>query len=335
MIRENATQRLLDSGSAAMPLLTLAEQSPDREIRDRSRRIMALIRERSRATQLAAFRAGRTTVDQSSLPGWSEFSTRYGDSPRSRSVYAQILQAEWNLLAAVYRRELSPGTPQELVLDRLPDVRPLHFRYSSPRYSMGTMLAAFVIAADFPSQVDINGLLRSFFLQRELRRALEPNSARPTVRRIVGTWLVESSSQHMDLLYCLQTATRYRLPEGVTIAQAILADETALVTAKGEAIQTLAVLGDRSHTTLLEPFLQDTTLLGTSRSGDRKRQMRDVALACLLYIHGEDVQKIGVRLNSANHPKIFQVDSFGFASEHDRKLAMQQWLALKAKLAKE
>ena len=87
-------------------------------------------------------------------------------------------------------------------------------------------------------------------------------------------------------------------------------------------------MGDKSQAQILEPLLEDATVI--RRNGKRQRQIRDDALACLMYMHGHDVSKIGVRIAASSTQYLFEYSSLGFDSDADREQAMQQWLAIKA-----
>ena len=71
--RETATQQLLQLGETAEQALIEASENSDREIRARSQRVLALVRQNRRADKLAAFRqSGQllSKAQQHSLPGW-------------------------------------------------------------------------------------------------------------------------------------------------------------------------------------------------------------------------------------------------------------------------
>ena len=325
-IREDATQKLLGCGWVALPILEVASQSGDREVRDRSRRIIALIRVRRRADRLEAFKAGRPMdAALGYLPGWRSFSKSYGDNRESRQVFSEMLESEWSLLKAIYSSNESPSPVRRLLAERLYRLQLQGYR----KYSMGTMLSIYVIAADFPDDVSIHRQLSGFCLQHpELRAALNSTARRPLVRKIVGAWVAAASRLSVNVDVCLLTAMRFQLPEGTIAAERALENAATTLTIKNRAMQALAKLGDKSKSRILEPLLEDATVL--RGNAKRKRQIRDVALACLMYMHGHDVSKIGVRIATTSTHELFEYNSLGFDSDAEREQAMQHWLAIKA-----
>ena len=242
--REDATQKLLSRGLASLHILDALSQNSDREVRFRSKRIVALIHDRYRASRLAAFKAGKSAdLHFGELPGWTAFALRFGDGEKSRNVYADMLESEWSLLSRAYDDELTIPV-RELLAQRLNQLRLRGYR----NYSMGTALVMYLLAADIPDEIVIHRQVNGLCLQNsDLRAALAPSARRTIVRQIVGTWVAGISSQNANANICLFTAMRFQLQEGAFAARRILENKTTTATIKNLAMQTLANFGDKSQ----------------------------------------------------------------------------------------
>ena len=157
-------------------------------------------------------------------------------------------------------------------------------------------------------------------------RGRAPAARREIARNIVGNWLLVASEKGVNQQNYLVTAMKFRLPQGKELARRVLANAAMFPLAKSYALQMLAILGDTSSAPVMEGFLTDTSVLQKSRG--RERQLRDVALACLMLMHKQDLSSIGVRPGSGNQP--FDNSSLGYASDAARGRAMEQYRAVKA-----
>lgn len=167
--REASAQRLLAAGDLALPALDKASEHVDREIRDRALQIQQILRRRRRQRVLTAFRENVSGAAPT-LPGWSTFAKQYGESARSRKFYAELLQAEWSLLAAVYQAE-SPNDRTDVLSDRYQEIQRSGsaFFMSAGR---GTVLTLFWLATEFPAEFGEHGALFGFISSPDIQRVL-------------------------------------------------------------------------------------------------------------------------------------------------------------------
>jgi len=97
-------------------------------------------------------------------------------------------------------------------------------------------------------------------------------------------------------------------------------------------MESIVVRNDRSQLKLIEAFLEDRTILGTSKQ--RTLQLRDVALASVMQLKGYDVSKIGVRLTGKSTIVAFEYQSLGFITEGDRTKAFETYRKLEEQNAR-
>ena len=150
------------------------------------------------------------------------------------------------------------------------------------------------------------------------------------IRKIVGDWLLVTNGSHLDERLCLQATLLYGMHDvGSVIAEHSLKRPTSSPMSKDMAIQAIVLRNEVSAAPLVEPYLTDTTVLG---SKDRKEtQLRDVALAALMKLYGHDLTAIGVRArNSRNRYLAFEYGTVGFASEAERSEAFKTYHRLQA-----
>jgi len=335
IVRENAAQRLLAGGDFAEEAIAKSTLSTDREVRDRSLQILALVHKRRRVATLTAFRTGQ--VSESSIPkipGWSEFSKRYGVGPKVRAIYAEMLQAEWDLLANCFPADDSMSAIRRLISER-------HYQLernggSYRNYPRGTVLTFFMLAARYPDDFAIHIQLNSFASHPEIQRMLmatpDPTKLeRTVVRKLIGDWILAASGKHLRHILSLQMTLYYRMrEEGRIIAERVLTSRDAPPMSKSMAMQAIVLCNDTTQSHLIEPLLNDTTVLGPTGRDRRERQLRDIALACLMKLHGHDVGKIGVTAVTNSTHNAFDYGSLGYTSETQRQNAFETFRKLQA-----
>ena len=99
-IREHATEQLIMLGLPAIPQLERASHSEDREIRQRSQMVLAVVRELDFFHRLKSFEQDADGSKSYGLPGWERFRELAGNTTASRTLFAQMQKAERELLGA-------------------------------------------------------------------------------------------------------------------------------------------------------------------------------------------------------------------------------------------
>lgn len=349
--REDASQELLFIGADAETALVHAMDSFDQEVRDRSRRLLKLIRQKKRRDMLIAFRGtpsenglsqnqeldtrhqGETTAAPSKaieLPGWSRFSERHGDSADSRELYAKMMEAEWDLIESCFQAE-DEYTRRNCLVTRYRDMLQRGMNYHT--CSLGTATCFFYLYGEF-SEAAGPGLqtpMFNYLRNPHINQALNGREKNSLIREIVSNWMIAATSLDMNdrnAQLALHNARFFNLEEASRfVAEQILKDKNALPMMKRNAMESIVARGDISQIGLIEPFLDDRTVLGVT--GQRTRQLRDVALASAMQLQGYDVRKIGVRL-LPSRASVFDYQSLGFITEGDREKAFETYRKLQA-----
>lgn len=324
-LRERATTRLIEMGLDAKNAVKAGKTHPDREIRFRCERILQIVEEKDFQRRLTAFQAGRS--DGLDLPGWRRFRELYGDDGETRNLFAQMQQAEAELLQAI------ESGPQGVA--RVAEARTIHLQQSQRRAGEATSLGS--IAALLFAAVGDNvnlGLQTSYHLvnlcnQASFVEAMEEPAKSKVLRKMLSQWIPRSTGTVAQQSMFL--AIRYDLKEGLIPATRILQNVGEQPFLRQTAIMTVAKLGDATHTHLLETALEDATRLGSHRSDNvqYETQVRDVALAALLVLKKQDPKQFGFDRIKMSESSVFNFGTIGFENEDKRKQAFAKYQEFK------
>lgn len=332
LTREQAMQSLFELGATAESALGKAASGSDREVRRRSKRVLDAIQLRRRESVLAAFKSGTLSAnEEQELPGWKLFSEKYSASSAAREIYAKMLESEWQLLSDFFVRakDQPAAILRVLASHRFQQLQRSRIGYNS--YPVGTMLTFFFLAGEAPESFDQHTQLYTFVRHRlmtPLMGNIDNNELAITeskvVRKLVGNWIVSASGTHFNDRLALQTTLQYRLDkEAGMVAERVLTDENSLPISISMAMQSVAIRKDKSQLKLIEPYLKDKTRLNAT--GQRERQLRDIALPCAMLLYGFEVEQIGVKSVKNATNTAFDYNTIGFISEQDRKKAFEKF----------
>lgn len=324
-LRERATTRLIELGLAAKNAVEAGKTHPDREIRFRCERILQIVGEMDFQRRLTAFQAGRS--DGLDLPAWRRFRELYGDDGETRNLFAQMQQAEAELLQAL------ENGPQGVA--RVAEARTIHLQQSQRRAGEATSLGS--IAALLFAAVGDNvnlGLQTSYHLvnfcnQASFVEGMNDPAKSKVLRKMLSQWIPRSTGTVAQ--QCMFLAIRYDLKEGLIPATRILQNVGEQPFIRQTAIMTVAKLGDATHAHLLETALEDATRLGSHRSDNvqYETQLRDVALAALLILKQQDPKQFGFDRIKMSESSVFNFGTIGFENEDKRKQAFAKYQELK------
>ena len=336
VVRESATMRLYELGQGGnseqvMRLLSDATKTGDREVRTRARRVLSQLAERLQAEKVARFLKG---LPVSGVPGWQRFSDTYGDSEITRAMYGDLLKEEWDLLAACFPQEAQVGATTIRNLTNVRFATLLRRENGYQQLPIGTILTYLHIGAEYPDAVSLQGQLfhvirSSIPLAQRIRSSTnDPASANGLTRKIVSRWLMETVKQNgMHEMSAIVVTSQARMfEEAKQIAEHVLKRKASLPVNKKTAMQIFAALRDKRGIPLIEPYLKDESQL---RRQSKRLQLRDVALTCLMDLHGHDVAKIKVkRINNLLNP--YEYSTLGFDTPEEREEAFALFEELQA-----
>ena len=330
--RQRASQRLLNAGTAAEPALRAAVAGSDAEIRDRAARILGQISAADFESRLEAFAADIEGKQNHELPAWQRFSQLFGADETARGLFVEMQRAEPELLQmldsnspaiveAFNRRceELTTGpeafNPDGNAGPSIGSVATVMFVGISPD-----------VKIDEQSGVQVFGLIQPM-LQSGWRRG----SWLPLLRQMAVQWIQKDSSPAVAFQN-LWLAFSFDFREGLSVAERLLRTDPPSPDIAPFAVLTVSRFGTREHMSLIEPLLKDAkSILNEDNDGDHvETQMRDVALAALVHLSGQELESYGFDKSLPPHQIVFQPGKYGFSSAAKRNLAHQKWNQWKA-----
>jgi hypothetical protein len=326
--RTAATERLLAIGLPALAALQRGGQHPDREVRDRCAHIVLELQKDKRRRRLAAFLARQDLAPEDQLPGWPQFARLAGDDESARALFAEMFRVEWELLAHL---DNSPQEASQALANRcgqLEQARSL-LRQSPTLPSVASLLLmASQTQVSIPDEIGA----KLYFLCNQVpsfRRALEDEGkVHAPLRALVGGWIGQAQGT-VTAYYCLNLSIRYDLPEGLGLAETLLAHQNTPARHKELAILTIAKLGDTTHIPILEQIMEDQSVCQNRLDPKSKvtfqSQVRDVALAAIIQLSGEDPKQFGFHHLQTNSMYVFVLTSIGFASDEQRMQSRAMW----------
>lgn len=325
--RQRAQKALIAMGAPAKQALEAACHHADWEVRSRARQALDAVLDVEFESHLNAFLADESSAAGRQLPGWERFSLVAGDTSAARRLFGDMQRAERGLMQV-------DDDPEHG--SRLLDQRAAHFAQmeeaqapQQPRISLGS-IAAIIFAASNPdvpvpdtTGYAINRLAvqTTFFNAMNLRPTAEP------LRKLVGALVSRSFEADAIISYCnIDIALRYDLKEIVGPSKRLLAGAAAPALYVHYPILALGKFGSAEHVPLIEPLLQDARPADKkSRRQDSNTEVRDVALAVLVYLTGQNLADYGLKHAKSDHMQLFQLHSLGFHEAAARESALKKW----------
>ncbi len=328
--RERATVALIGLGELAEPALQKATTSSDREIRFRSSRLLKLIREQTFEKRLLAFVDSRDPDRDFGLPAWTIYRGQVGDSPAARELFVAMQREEPQLMQAIQNgpKEIATVMPARVLQIQ----SWMQFGGSRTSLSLGSV-AALLFALVQPELVlptTEGQLVVGFFHQASLRDALaDGQPLRVPLRHLLGTWI--RASQGLESYRAMLFALQNDLDDALVPAVRILRnkEQQEQPNYRQFAILTLARFGNESHIPLVLPLLDDETEFGgTFRINQQvayQTQIRDIALATVIRLAGQNPQEYGFERLQENTIFVFNTSTLAFSNDQLRQEAIHKW----------
>lgn len=326
--RQRAQKALIAVGVPAKEALQAACHSDDWEVRSRARQALEAVLDLEFEARLNAFLSDESSATVQKLAGWERFCAVAGDTPTARSLFGEMQRAERGLMEA-------DDDPEHA--SRLLDQRAAHFSLlmevtqapQQPRISLGS-IAAVLFAASNPevpvpdtTALAINrlGVQRSFTDAMNLRSTAEP------LRKLVGALVARPFDSDSLIVYCnADFAMRYDLKEIVGPAKQVLAGVPAAAVYIHHPILALGKFGSAEDVPVIEPLLEDVRPAGVQgRRQDSNTEVRDVALAVLVHLTGQNLADYGFKRAKSDPTHLFQINSLGFHDAAARQAALKKW----------
>ncbi len=321
--RQIATEALTGIGLPALNAVRKGTEHTDPEVRFRSRQILRAIRHLERQRLISAFIAGLDVETANELPGWVEYKTLVGDEQEARSLYVQMLEAEWVFLDAIFQND--PTLSGAMLASRC---RALRLSLPQRPISIGSIAALMFVAAR--DGVDLNNqgyLMTLCYRNSDFDRAMRSGSYRNSLRRLVGA-LVGRKSTDALMTQRLSFALQYDLSEGVYPARRVIGDRLGQPHDRQYAILVLTKLGKDKDQLLIRSMLDDVGVVASQRRVKNVRittQVRDIALAALIYKSDGKFTDFGLPSVMRSPTTVLQTQTIGFPTESLREKNIAKW----------
>ncbi|MBM3999541.1 MAG: hypothetical protein FJ297_08400 [Planctomycetes bacterium] len=332
-VRERATEQLVRIGSDALPALDAGARHRDREIRYRSGRILTIVRKNDFQRRLEAFASDARGEKDHGLPGWRAFRDAFGVSTASRSLFVEMVRAEPALFQSL---DEGPKEAAFTLDNRTLAIQQPAAQVGGEVISLGTVAAMLFVMTEGgvePSDQASNFVLSSCF-QGSFDKALSDGPNRDLVRKILGKAIEQSHD--WPAYTAIRLALRYDMGEGLKPALRTFegGQNVNIVYIRQFAILAIGRFGDRSHTDVLEPLLDDPTPCVPAQAINKQMtfetQLRDIALAVLWKLHGQDPQNHGFGDRVQEDPQlVFHPSTLGFPGDAERQAAIREWHAFR------
>lgn len=352
LARRGAEVDLLARGEAVRnDLAQAATEHLDPEVRHRSRRLLlALDAVRAKAYRDALEGRLATFVEDDhaaskdyDFPGWKAFRTSVGSERHARELFAHMQRNEPELLAKC------EGPPEELSKALAARCLAIMQSMSHPLPSFRTPItpgraaALYFAAANKDITLDAKAATQLYSManQATIRTALADADESGPLKKVIGNWIALDQPGDRNLgYYKVLLAMQHDMKEGREAGLNMIKDDKAAATSYQylQALLAVAKYGSEKDIDTIEPLLKNNTVCQTSTvsaGAERKTyttQVRDVALATLVQLSGQEHREYGFdRLQK--HPKsMFQTHTLGFEQndEKGREEALAKWQRWKA-----
>jgi len=331
--RELAQRRLIASRHAALDEVERACRSPDPEIQRRAMATLELLNEEIRRSDIEGLIAGREVP----VPGWERFRKLIGEGPEDRRLFAEMLQAEWEIV------ELSEKSP--LQADYSVFLRAAELKYQiyaeNRSLSIGNV-TAMLFATSHPEihlTAPANEELQYILSAPTLSESLVSHGSNRAIRGVLNHWVLRSIEnrhlsarvRHSILNLCLQENLESGVALAVSILRASGTDFLDLDQNNYLVFGLLAIgkLGNKEHRPIAREYFDRRHRIVQYLPGNElesySTQLRDVALAVDIHLAGHDPRQFGFPQLSSDPTHLFVYRTIGFPSEAARDAAFLKW----------
>jgi hypothetical protein len=253
-----------------------------------------------------------------------ELLSQLAGDPRefSRSLSARLLKITQSLSHPLpyYRTAITPGRAAALFFAATRADVELDTKTASQLYSMAS--------------------------QQTIRPALAESGGDPMFRKVVGRWVAHDQKGDRNLAYYkVLLATQHDLKEGREAGLNLLRDDKAAATSYQylQALLAVARFGTEKDVEVVEPLLKNNTVCQTTTMSVNNvrrtytTQVRDVALAVLVHLTGQDHRAYGFDRLQKNPRTVFASHTLGFEKDNDkgREEGLAKWQRWKAGRSKQ
>jgi hypothetical protein len=328
-VREDAYARLQKMGKAALKALEAGARSPDKEVSDRCKRLLALATRSDAEVALDALLEDKDTKLVLKLPSYERYKKTFGEGQAARDQYVEVYTREGALLVGLER---DPKQFEAAFRERCQQVQQdfikAHQQGKPNPVTAGHVVALLFAATDARAAADRDAFVVLVHLLglEEIRDRFKESA--PS-RRLLAEFLKLRAGRD-TMQQGMYLAMEYELKELADTALKTATDKTAPAYLRGTCLVALGQLGTKEHRKTVEPLLAETAKVGslTFREGTVTAELRDVALGALILLSGEEPKDFGfpylkaVKLSKDHYRSS---DYFGFADDKQRQAALKKY----------
>jgi outer membrane protein assembly factor BamB len=339
--RLRAAEQLTRIGIQARDALLLGINDSDPHVRRQCRWLLSDILEAEAEQRLQSFLAYSEPQVGFQQPGWDRYSRIAGDDMEARKLYIQMLTAESGLLEAA---SAGPAAAADALAVRLQQIqRARNSDDAAVRVlpSLETTAALLLIASDpqlgaQENTTDFSAMLNIIQLPEFYLALLQEGPMQPIARKLLGQWIMRPGAETV-LSSKLSLALNFDLKEGLAPALRLSQNrQLANQSLRAQGIGFIGKWGGKDYAAVLDVLLDDKGILFQGQMGGVKTeiQIRDVALAWLIHVTGQDHAEYGMTNAKANfdtlrkNPSSSYIPSYtdqGFREATARELALIKW----------
>ncbi len=326
-VREQASRELFRLGLAAKPALLAGARDADLEIRRRCRDLLPSILEADRRARLEAFLADKEGRHKHDLPGWERYRKVAGEDAPARELFAAMQRLDTGFLADTERNPEHASEHCALLCQQL--YQKLYGNPWAPnrRLDAAEVAPLLLVAGDSRTEMppQLRSLVANFFYQPSIKEEL--SAAGSPLRKLALAWMERQTDDDTACQQMFFMVGNLDLREGVDLALKVIREKKLKRAGLASALTTLGKLGGKDHAAALEAFLGDTTTLGNFALNKERgtTQVRDVALAMLVHLSGQDHRDYGFVFSQSNPHLKFYPNFLGFRTDEQRAQAFARW----------
>jgi hypothetical protein len=284
---------------------------------------------------LGEFIADASGNDGHGLAGWERYRSLVGNEPAARRLFADMQRAEHELLEAVANHPLQAGSLLDARYMQLQSRAQDGAAAPQAQYSLGTIAAMLFAASDLdvPVSDGVVECLNGFRQQRALNQALQSQPISTLTHALLNAWVARPFDPDAHHWYNnLALAMEFELKGGLAPAVAVISSPPGSAPPYLEQYAVLAVgkLGGPEQVPALERLLEDERNIPDRGGRASDVQMRDVALAVLVHVTGQNVAEYGFVHAKSNRDILFNTNTLAFSDPAARLEALKKWRAWRA-----
>jgi len=331
--RDEASRLLFERADwTVMEAVREGLRSSDAEVRRRCRVILDRVYTRIHQQQLTEFIEHPERDVQ--LPGWGRFRKLVGDDEVARALFVDMQTAEPVLLWLMAQGERS--LPERLE-NRVRMLQAPNFGLEVP-VSVDSLAALMFVACheELRPTTETLDRLQQAALQQVFQNAVQRGPRKEALRKLVNAWM-RSTLDRADLYAYVQMALQLDLEAGSQAGLKLL--ERQGLPPEEQLLSILAVgrFGTADNIPELEGYLQDrrNLLIQPRPEGEVVTQFRDIVLAVLLHLAGENLADYGLNHVQKSTETLYDVSTIYFASDDARAAALNKWQSRKNRASSE